>query len=79
MKIVTRQEAFRLGITRYFTGKPCKNGHLAERDTLRGDCLQCRNAYMREYQAKRKAEFLATREARLANEQCADNANDQGR
>jgi 5-methylcytosine-specific restriction endonuclease McrA len=37
-----RREAERLGLDRYWTGKPCKYGHSAERDTERGDCLACR-------------------------------------
>jgi hypothetical protein len=31
MEIISREEAKAQGLTRYFTGKPCRNGHLAER------------------------------------------------
>lgn len=27
---------------RYNTGKPCKWGHLSDRDTLTGACIECR-------------------------------------
>lgn len=30
-----------LGSTRYFTGKPCQRGHVAERQTSNGVCLEC--------------------------------------
>jgi hypothetical protein len=30
-EIISRAEAKARGLTRYFTGKPCKYGHIAER------------------------------------------------
>ena len=41
MKIITRQQAIARGLTKYFTGKPCKRGHLSERYTLTSNCAQC--------------------------------------
>ena len=41
MKIVTRMEAAKAGLNRYFTGKYCRNGHLAERYVLNGTCVEC--------------------------------------
>jgi 5-methylcytosine-specific restriction endonuclease McrA len=38
---VTRQEAKAAGLLRYFSGKPCINGHLAERWTSSGSCYEC--------------------------------------
>jgi hypothetical protein len=40
MKIITRSEARALGLKRYFTGKPCKHGHVAERN-VSGNCTEC--------------------------------------
>ena len=40
-KIITRQQAQTLGLTRYFTGQPCKHGHVAERRTDTGNCIAC--------------------------------------
>lgn len=34
-------EAKRSGKTTYFTGKPCKNGHLSKRFTCDGKCVEC--------------------------------------
>lgn len=41
MKVVTRKEAREQGLLRYYTGKPCKNGHLTERYVAKGTCLDC--------------------------------------
>jgi len=43
MQIVARKEAIRTGLRRYFTGKPCRNGHVAERDVGNRTCLDCSN------------------------------------
>lgn len=37
-----RAEALAKGLTRYSTGKPCLNGHLSERNTKSGNCLECK-------------------------------------
>lgn len=39
--IVTLQEARASGAPRYFTGVPCKNGHVAERQTSNRGCVIC--------------------------------------
>ena len=36
----TREEAKATGVTHYFTGKPCKHGHIALRKT-KGSCVEC--------------------------------------
>jgi len=41
MKIISRQEAKSRGLTRYFTGKPCKHGHVAERLIGNSGCAEC--------------------------------------
>ncbi|MEA9644477.1 hypothetical protein ABQF78_008185 [Xanthomonas campestris] len=41
IRIVTRADAIRPGLSRYLTGKPCKRGHIAERRTRQGDCTDC--------------------------------------
>lgn len=41
MKIVARRESLRLGQSRYFTGNPCKHGHIAERVVANGVCVTC--------------------------------------
>lgn len=41
MNIVPRAEAKSNGDTWYFTGKPCKNGHIAARQVSNGGCYEC--------------------------------------
>ncbi len=36
-----RARALAEGKTRYYTGKPCKHGHIAERQTSNGTCVVC--------------------------------------
>jgi len=40
MRVIRRSEAKALGLVRYFTGKPCSNGHIAERYISKG-CTEC--------------------------------------
>ena len=39
--IINRSQAVQSGVMRYYTGKPCTNGHIAERYTVSGACLEC--------------------------------------
>lgn len=41
MKILDRKGAKATGAARYFTGKPCKRGHVAERYFPGGKCVVC--------------------------------------
>ncbi len=40
----TRAEALDLGFTRYWTGVPCKKGHVAPRFVSSGGCVECQRA-----------------------------------
>ena len=48
MEIITRQQAKEQGLARYFTGKPCKHGHIAERRISSG-CVECRKIIEERY------------------------------
>lgn len=41
MIIISRQTAIRERRIRYFTGEPCKHGHVAERYTKTAGCVEC--------------------------------------
>lgn len=41
MNIVSRREALLAGYSTYFTGKPCKHGHIAPRFTSSRQCKEC--------------------------------------
>lgn len=44
MDIKTRKQAMMAGENTYFTGKPCKNGHMSYRYVQSGACYDCINA-----------------------------------
>lgn len=54
MDIITRSQAREQGLSHYFTGKPCKQGHLAPRHMSTG-CVECRKAIKRANYAKNRA------------------------
>jgi hypothetical protein len=42
MKTISRDEAIAKGLKRFFTGVPCKHGHVCERYTKIGnECVEC--------------------------------------
>lgn len=41
VETIPRQDARVRGLRRYFTGDPCKHGHIAERTTHGGSCVKC--------------------------------------
>lgn len=41
MEKITQQQAKAQGLKRYFTGKPCKHGHLSERLVSNRRCCEC--------------------------------------
>ena len=43
-RIITRAEAERRGLNRYFTGEPCRYGHVCERYVKREWCVECARA-----------------------------------
>ena len=54
MLIVSRSEAKASGLRRYYPGRPCPQGHDAERQTKNGECVECaRLAARRRHEAKR--------------------------
>lgn len=45
-----KQKAIKNGEQKYFTGKPCRHGHIAERYTKDGNCIVCRaSQYSRDF------------------------------
>lgn len=47
--LITRKEANKLGLKRYYTGKPCKHGHIEERTTSNGVCMECSRIKTRKF------------------------------
>ena len=45
------------GLSTYFTGKPCKQGHIAERRTVNGQCCECNKIACVQYYQKNTQYF----------------------
>lgn len=69
MQIIEEDAARKQGLSKYFSGKPCRRGHLSERYVSTGACLVClrttdkilkdkdpekQRVYLKEYHSKRK-------------------------
>lgn len=52
----TRKEAMAVGAAHYFTGEPCKHGHVAPRK-VKGSCIECLKTEWAESN-KRRAEYF---------------------
>jgi len=54
IKIITKQDARASGLSRYFTGKPCTNGHLCEKYVCNARCVECCEAYRKNHPVQRQ-------------------------
>ena len=55
---ITRQNAKSKGLKKYFTGKKCLYGHIAERDVSKADCVECQKIRRRKRYIKNKVSEL---------------------
>jgi hypothetical protein len=58
MEIITRQEAIAQGLRHYFTGEPCRRGHIAPKRTT-GGCLVCQKEAMKRWKEKNGDKYRA--------------------
>lgn len=58
-----RLEARKLGFTKYFTGKPCKNGHIEYRYVASGMCSKCSSTKAKKDWAEGKRQVFKDRPA----------------
>lgn len=72
--VINRNEAKSQGLTRFYTGKPCKHGHLAQRHVSSGSCCECQRLYLQKHgqteqrkEARRKTQqrYQQTEKGRL--------------
>ena len=47
--IITRKDAITRGLNRFYTGKPCRKKHIAERAIFNGGCIECMKINRRKY------------------------------
>lgn len=52
MEIISKEEAIKRGLNYYFTGKPCKNGHIARRLLSSPHCAECKLEKRKQYYVK---------------------------
>lgn len=57
----TRKSAMEALESKYFTGKPCKYGHISERQTIDGSCIECRREQMQGERNEFKRRLKAVR------------------
>lgn len=68
MKIITKKEAIEQGLSRYFTGRPCKYGHIDERRVHNRECCGCIKEYSKKKYSDNKKDMLeCNKEWRLKN------------
>lgn len=60
MQIKSRAAAIENGDVTYFTGQPCKRGHVSARYVTAGSCVEC----LRENDDRRRERIQAVRRAR---------------
>jgi hypothetical protein len=66
MIIIQRKDALDQGLSYFFTGKPCKNNHIAERVTKTYRCIECKREWEKEWRDKNpeKDKAMRAREVR---------------
>jgi regulator of replication initiation timing len=69
MEVITRKQALQQGLTRYYTGKPCKHGHIAERRADTGQCVTCKEEQARLWQ-KQTTKDLAEYQRKWRSKNC---------
>ena len=62
--VISLAEARAQGLSHYFTGKPCKHGHVSIRAVASRSCMECDNARVKRYQAKNPEKVKAYRRRR---------------
>lgn len=66
--MIGRAEAKAAGLKHYFTGKPCKHGHVAPRQSSTGNCTECQREHQSKWYAANRDKVLArTRKWREAH------------
>jgi|DEB19_MinimDraft_3_1074340.scaffolds.fasta_scaffold48290_2 hypothetical protein len=68
MKIISKKDAILNNFVFYFTGKPCKHGHISERLVKGSSCRVCKNLYYQSRREKNREEYnLYCREKKRQN------------
>ena len=65
MDIISRKTAFEIGLKAYFTGNPCRNGHINKRLVSSKVCIQCSREWYDRNKDKSIKSALASRSRNL--------------
>lgn len=86
VKIITLHEAKILGLLRYFSGTPCKNGHISERRVSSRQCLKCASDNAKKFSKEnpekvklRKANYRRNNATKIAEAKRVYNAKNRER
>lgn len=60
-EVISRADARAAGLAHYFTGKPCKNGHVGQRWVSTKNCIACAKDWHAEYRVE-KADVISVKE-----------------
>lgn len=75
----SRRAAKQRGDKFYFTGKPCKNGHVVNRETKTGQCLNCVKNAITKWRSNNFAKVKSSYAAYKRNNRGRVNANNRSR
>lgn len=64
MELISEKEAIKKGLKRYFTGKLCSNGHIAERQVNSRICCECNKLRQRVINSSLTSEEVLIRNAK---------------
>ena len=68
--VISREDAIAAGLSRYFTGVPCKKGHISHRSVVGRVCIECSREFSaRPDQLRRRVENEKKRVAKMTMEQ----------
>lgn len=58
IEIINKKDALALGVSLYFTGKPCKHGHISKRFSNTSICVECSRLRKIDWYKKNKKRIL---------------------
>ena len=65
----TRKQAKAQGLKHYFTGVPCKNGHISQRTTLDYTCVVCNQVNTERYNLLNREKYLESKNSSYNKQQ----------
>lgn len=70
MKIISREDAVSKGLKEFFTGVPCKRGHVCSRKVCQSRCVECIKQDRSKYYQENKEELISrSRDVQIKNKE----------